>query len=142
MGYTTSFEGRFDLSRCLTVEEYNTLKEFNEKDHRSERYHPDSYHCQWVPTEDGKGIEWDEGEKFYRYTEWLEVLIDRYFEPWGIVVSGSVKWAGEDNEDMGIITVDENAVSAKEAIISWAEDEPEGKCPTCGAFWRDGEVRP
>jgi hypothetical protein len=27
--------------------------------------------CQWVPTKDGCGIEWDGGEKFYDWTEWL-----------------------------------------------------------------------
>lgn len=31
--------------------------------------------CLWVPTEDGRAIVWNGGDKFYSYTDWLEYLI-------------------------------------------------------------------
>ena len=67
--------------------------------------------CQWIPNEDGTALEWDGGEKFYHYTEWLEYLIENFFEPWGIKVNGEVKWEGEDRSDLGKIVVIENDVT-------------------------------
>jgi hypothetical protein len=71
--------------------------------------------CQWVPTEDGDGIEWDEGEKFCSYVEWLEYLIEHFLKPWGYVLNGEVSWRGEDFYDVGTITVEDNEVSTRAA---------------------------
>lgn len=81
--------------------------------------------CQWVPTEDGRGIEWDGNEKFYDYVEWLEYLINSVFpyitadgdEP--LVLNGEIEWYGEDREDIGKIIVENNVVTAKEGRISY-----------------------
>lgn len=32
-------------------------------------------YCQWVPTADTTGIEWDHSEKFYDFTEWLVYIV-------------------------------------------------------------------
>jgi len=66
--------------------------------------------CQWRPTDDGNGIEWDGGEKFYHYTEWLSYLIDTFLKPWGYTVNGEVQWAGEDSSDRGVLIVKDNRV--------------------------------
>jgi hypothetical protein len=68
--------------------------------------------CQWVPTDDLQGIEWNGAEKFYSYVEWLTYLIDNFLGPWGYKVSGKVRWEGEDREDTGIIEVEDNVVRA------------------------------
>lgn len=73
--------------------------------------------CQWVPTEDGTGIEWNGTEKFYAYKEWLEYLIAHFLAPWGFVLSGEVKWAGEDSSDHGRLVVENNKVTAKKGRI-------------------------
>jgi hypothetical protein len=75
--------------------------------------------CQWVPTENGDGIEWDGSEKFYHYTEWLSYLIEHFLKPWGYVLNGEVEWFGEDRDDRGMIIVKDNNVSTKLAKISW-----------------------
>ena len=75
--------------------------------------------CQWVPTRDGTGIEWDQGEKFYRYVEWLEYIINNFLAPNGYVVNGEVDWYGEDRDDIGKIIVEDNYVRAVEAEISY-----------------------
>ena len=79
--------------------------------------------CQWVPTEDGYGLEWDGYEKFYNYVEWLEYLIKSVF-PWiledgdePLVLNGEIEWYGEHREDMGKIFVHNNVVTTKEAKV-------------------------
>ncbi|HAG84214.1 MAG TPA: hypothetical protein DCL61_24420 [Cyanobacteria bacterium UBA12227] len=64
--------------------------------------------CQWIPTSDGNGIQWDGGEKFYHYIAWLQYLMIHFLEPWGYQLSGEVKWQGEDPTDTGHIIVENN----------------------------------
>jgi len=67
--------------------------------------------CQWVPNMEGTAIEWDGGEKFYNYIEWLAYIIDNFLRPWGYVLNGEVQWRGEDWDDAGTIVVKNNDVS-------------------------------
>ena len=67
--------------------------------------------CQWVPSASGEGIEWNGGEKFYYYVEWLNYIIKNFLIPWGLVLNGTVKWRGEDFDDCGKILVKDNVVS-------------------------------
>jgi hypothetical protein len=73
--------------------------------------------CNWTATDDGMGLEWNGTEKFYRYNEWLEYLIANVFRPWGVTLSGEVKWQGEDPDDRGTIYVENNEVEAVEDQI-------------------------
>lgn len=68
---------------------------------------------QWIPTEDGCGLMWDGGEKFYAYVPWLKYLIKKIFKPRGYVLNGDVKWRGEDFDDIGTICVKDNKVTVK-----------------------------
>lgn len=79
--------------------------------------------CQWTPNELGTAIEWDGGEKFYDYVEWLEYLIQHFLKPWGYTLNGKVEWYGEENSDQGVIHVKDNKVQAIPARIE--QDEPE-----------------
>jgi hypothetical protein len=69
--------------------------------------------CQWTPNEEGTAIVWDEGEKFYEYTEWLWYLIENFLKPWGYVLNGTVRWQGEDSNDCGAIKVKNNDISTR-----------------------------
>jgi hypothetical protein len=66
--------------------------------------------CQWCPTDDLMGIEWDCGEKFYHYTDWLVYLIHKILAPNGYVLNGVVTWQGEETGDVGEIIVENNRV--------------------------------
>ena len=66
--------------------------------------------CQWIPTSNGGGIEWDRGEKFYKYIAWLEYIIVHFLEPWGYRLQGEVSWQGEDLSDKGRIVVEDNKI--------------------------------
>lgn len=70
--------------------------------------------CQWVPTEDGKYLEWDGGEKFYYYVEWLQYIIDKILKPRKYKLSGEVEWQGEDSSDFGKIVVKNNVITTKQ----------------------------
>jgi len=69
--------------------------------------------------EDKITIEWDGGEKFYKYSEWIEYLIKKILKPRGYKLNGEVKWEGEENEDMGIIVIKNNVVTIKKAKITY-----------------------
>lgn len=71
--------------------------------------------CHWVPTADAWGIQWDDGEKFYRYIEWLQYMIDHFLKPWGYLLSGAVSWRGEDPADTGQIRVVDNQIVSQAA---------------------------
>lgn len=66
--------------------------------------------CQWTSSDDGAHIQWDGGEKFYEYEEWLKYIIQHFLTPWGCTLNGCVEWEGEDEEDTGALTVTNNTV--------------------------------
>ena len=78
--------------------------------------------CQWEPTEDGKFIEWDGGEKFYAYVEWIEYLIEKVLAPKGYILNGTVEWQGEESDDMGQIRITNNRVEVGRAVITYKFD--------------------
>lgn len=75
--------------------------------------------CQWTPNEDGTVIQWDEGEKFYDYTEWIQYLIANFLKPWGYVLNGTVEWDGESRGDIGRIVIIDNVVTTQEGKVTF-----------------------
>jgi hypothetical protein len=159
MGYTTDFEGKFDLDRELDPKTHEFLNklattrrmkrnvfllpksgfekygfsdwgtegeffvdgdgEFGQSHERSimdyneEPKTQPGLWCQWVPTKDGMYIQWDGGEKFYSYLEWLEYIIEKVLEPRGYILNGIVEWQGEESSDFGQIKVENNKVFSR-----------------------------
>lgn len=125
MGYTTNFDGRFELNKPLTVPDSNEIRAFSEERHEEGDF--PSYYCQWVPTDDGMGIMWDGGEKFYEYVDWLIVVIDKFLKPKGYVLNGAVRYQGEEIGDVGRIEVKDNTVRQIELDATGVVE-----CPSCG----------
>jgi hypothetical protein len=73
--------------------------------------------CQWVVSEDGDQLEWDGGEKFYNYTEWLVYMVKNFFEPWGVKLNGTIEWRGEDWDDHGKIKVKKSLIKVGKDIL-------------------------
>lgn len=67
---------------------------------------------QWEVSRDGTTLEWDGGEKFYNYVEWLAYLYTDILLPMGHTLSGKIRWRGEDFDDMGEITVEGTVIHA------------------------------
>lgn len=68
-------------------------------------------------------LQWDGGEKFYSYIEWLKYLINKFFQPWGIMLNGEIEWFGEENTDMGKIIVKDNVVKVRVAKIEFEDED-------------------
>lgn len=119
MGYDTNFTGQFDLDKPLTHEHASYLNNIASQGGDMEPpagsiiddNEPAAY-CDWVPTEDGTGIEWNGAEKFGDYVDWIEYLISHFLKPWGYVLNGQISWSGDDSEDSGTIYVQNNKVEA------------------------------
>jgi hypothetical protein len=137
MGYSTDFYGRFDFNKALDDDTYELLQglattrrmkrnvdpkygtdgEFYIEDDNVgvlDYNNPPSTQpglwLQWIPTEDRLHLEWDGGEKFYSYDEWLEYLIKAILSPRGYTLNGTVKYQGEEYSDHGTITITNNVV--------------------------------
>jgi hypothetical protein len=124
IGYTTEFEGRIDLDRELTETEIEVIKAFSEERHGGDmNVDPGmpGFWCDWVPTKDGCGIEWNGGEKFYNAAEWMQLIIDRFIEPWGMIANGVINAMGESNGDIWRLHVEDNQVRVSQAVISWGD---------------------
>lgn len=79
--------------------------------------------CQWVlelehvDNEPEWVLQWDGGEKFYEYIAWLQYLITHFFNVWDIKLNGEITWQGEDSSDLGMISVVDSVVTAKEGKV-------------------------
>lgn len=148
MGYLTNFSGKFFLNKPLDDVTFNFLKKLNETRRVARRvgaqygvegeFYVDAFDsisvidynrnpqtqpglwCQWIPTDDRLGIEWDGGEKFYNYIEWIEYLISKVLAPRGYIVNGIVEWKGEDFDDVGEIEINDNIVNGKRLIVDYS----------------------
>jgi len=120
MGYTTEFSGRFRTNEKMPSPLVREMLKFAEERHGgpSEVYegYP-GFWCQWVPSRDGEGVEWDGSEKFYYYEKWLKLIIERFIIPAGLKLNGTVAWFGEDPKDVGTIQVIDNLVIIHEGLV-------------------------
>ena len=111
VGVEYGHEGEFyvDGSGDFGQEKDDTIIDFN----RPPNTQPGLW-CEWIPNDNGDALEWNGGEKFYNYTEWLQYLIDKILLPRGYTVNGECLWNGEDSADFGKIVVLNNLVTVKE----------------------------
>jgi hypothetical protein len=167
VGYTTNFEGAFEITPTLAPEHAAYLRAFSETrrmkrdaskvaqyddDSRrlvglpignageyfvGERYDCGQRHtpdiidyneppatqpglwCQWIPNAGGTALEWDGGEKFDYYVQWLNYLIKHFFTPWGYSLSGVVTYEGEDGADFGKIEIVEGRAVKRAGKRVW-----------------------
>lgn len=166
MGYTTDFEGRVTIEPPLNPHEVAYLRHFNQtrrmRRHNGPYYLGTGFHgqdhqpdiidynspdptqpglwCNWTPTDDGTGIEWDGGEKFYNSVEWMQYLINTFLRPgadlqrelakpnigrcyptefahftFDHIVNGRIEAQGEDGDDVWALVVDDNRAARAEA---------------------------
>ena len=91
--------------------DYGQTREDNIIDYNTPPITQPSLWLQWRPTKDKLHIEWDEGEKFYDYVEWIVYIIENILKPKGYILNGSVKWRGEEFGDLGTIKIKNNVVT-------------------------------
>jgi hypothetical protein len=149
MGYTTEFSGQVAIEPPLSSEEIEFLTKFaktRRMDRKNGPYFVDGtgFHgqgkdadiidrnvppegqpglwCKWVPTEDGKFIEWDGGDYFYASEQWMRYLVEHFLKPGHIAdlpflgehtLNGSILAQGEDMRDRWKLHVVNNEVSSE-----------------------------
>jgi len=129
MGFSTIYLRPFHFDRPLAPEHAKELLDFSETEHEDADGNPggngkpETYYCQWIPTADGTGLEWDKNEKFYFGTDWLVYLIDRFIKPWGYTLNGESPWYIDDFQAAGILRVTDNVVSEESAEIGQIKGE-------------------
>ena len=111
----------------------NTIVDYNQQPSTQP-----SLWCQWTPSEDGTAIEWDGGEKFYAYSEWLFYIINKILAPNGYTLNGTVIWQGEETGDVGKIHVVDNVVT----VAPWDDAETVLTAENVSNYdWKLGEVK-
>lgn len=70
---------------------YYTGEESSILDHNTPPIGQPALWCQWIPNDEGTELAWDGIEKFYCYLEWLNYLIEHFFTPWNITLTGHVR---------------------------------------------------
>lgn len=172
MGYTTVFAGNIIIDPPLNEHEVSYLRDFNltrrmdrengpyfvkgsgpfgqgdDEDVRDSNRPPEGQPglwCQWTVTEDGKFIEWDEGEKFYYAPEWMKYIVDHFlnrdvsasvredmvkqdprFEHFTFdhVCNGVIDAEGEESGDLWQLVVQDNTVLVAESEVVFGEPRP------------------
>lgn len=69
--------------------------------------------CDFEPTEDGMGIQWNGKEKTYHGAEWIHYICTHILEPAGYTLNGTMKAQGEERDDQWSIIVENNNVTTK-----------------------------
>lgn len=110
--YFVPISNNFGQERDDSIIDYNGFQE---------SVHPGLW-CQWIINDDGE-LEWDGNEKFYNYEEWLQYLIDNFFEPLGYVLNGDISWQGEESDDFGNIHVVDNVIEMQYGTRFTSMDE-------------------
>lgn len=91
--------------------------------------------CQWVPADEGRVIEWDQGEKFYEAEDWMRYLIEHFLRPGAAatyaveadaafehftfdhVLNGVIQAEGEESGDLWLLEVADNVVTTKQGRV-------------------------
>jgi CubicO group peptidase (beta-lactamase class C family) len=123
MGYSRTWTGAFRIEPQLREEHVARFEACVDR----APVDPLRSRCGWVPSPgevfvatdttsvqtQGRGwLEWDGAEKFSSGAEWLEYLLDAFFQPLGYTVTGRVTWEGEEPEDRGELSVREGVVAS------------------------------
>ena len=107
MGYSTEFKGALEIFPSLSQEQTAQVSSFCEARHctvedtnRTDPASP-SFWCDWAT--DGLSLYWNGSEKSYSMFEWLEILNEKFFKPWGCELEGQITAQGDDRDDVWAI---------------------------------------
>lgn len=119
MGYSTDFDGALTVSGDnAALDKFDVwMDELCETRHGGDwevwAGYP-GFYCQWVFDRKTCTIEWDGGEKFYEYIEWLEFVLRKCNEL-NLSADGKISWQGDGHQDRGKITVKKNQITVKKS---------------------------
>lgn len=128
MGYFTYFNGVLEFDKQPTKELVDEINKFADTRHCDpvntnvtldyapslwNHWRCEFWNGQWVLTlEEGKA---------YNYLDWFPVMVERFLDPHGLKVSGSIEWRGDEYEDSGYIEVNKNEMTIHDVVITYVE---------------------
>lgn len=122
MGYTTEFDGEFQLSRDLTSSERKRLNDFCENRHGG-NMKPDpgcpGFWCDWRFSDNT--MSWNGNEKSYDMVAWGNYLITEFLKPWGISITGMIYASGEQRGDIWAMKARGDVVNRIEGMMTFKE---------------------
>lgn len=168
MGYTTTFSGEVTIDPPLNDAEVEYLRQFagsrrmkrvkgpffvNGNDFQDDDVinvnSPDDSQpglwCQWVPSDDGAALIWDEAEKFYEAPRWMKYLLDTFIcrrpddQTLAVMVeadprlaeftfdhtaNGEVYAEGEDSDDRWMLVVKDGQVAVAGGEVVYKDPIP------------------
>jgi len=124
MGYNTDFKGVIEFDKEISEKLKDEINEFCDKRHclsetgqginTTPDYAPGLW-CNWLVTNDRKGLTWNCTEKSYEMDKWLVVLIKRFLKPKGLTCNGEVEAQGEKVGNHWLMVVVDNVLTVKHA---------------------------
>jgi len=125
MGYTTYFSGEIEVEPPLSAALVAEINAYNREDHRDEEAAGTApgIWCQWIASDDGHEILWDDGEKFYDSPLWMTYVINRWLVPNGHVGNGKIFADGEESDDHWMLEVINNEVFVRQGRIVYGGDD-------------------
>lgn len=113
MSYSTYYEGELEFSDKLSDEEKSALNAVFEGSCDFEESF--GLPCTWRIRDQKNGtfLYVENQEDVFGVEDWLSILIERFFKPWGIEISGEVIWHGRGPGDAGVIFVHNNKVKMR-----------------------------
>lgn len=124
MGYTTEFEGEFEITPPLTLDQLTEINNFMEGRHGGNinvyEGFP-SFHCDWETN--GDTIKWNESEKSYKMYEWIKLLNEKFFKPWGCMLTGDISAQGENKDDRWGMRAKDGEIKRLRAVINLIEED-------------------
>lgn len=102
--------------------------------------------CKWTVNNDGSALVWDRGEKFYRYREWLQYIIENFLKQWGYTVNGTMVYIGERADDNGELVVKNNSLVDDRSLGTAIRYKKQAEYEGGVQIWEDGthdeKIRP
>jgi hypothetical protein len=118
MGYI-EVSGAFDIISPLNSEQIVQINSYSNNCTRKYTNQPSSQ-CQWIASDDGTQIIWNGNQCFDSYLEWINYLIVKYFEPWGLSLKGSVELWGSSQNDRCSIVIAKNISINDDELYDYA----------------------
>lgn len=111
MGYCTRWDGELDLSRQLTLNEYNELDDLLDRDFKSPSCsYGNAWHSFGINRKGTQITTPEDSGKTYYWKESLQFIID-WLGAKDIKLNGRLKWFGEEAGDLGKVTVVDSVIT-------------------------------
>lgn len=113
MSYYTRFSGGLALSRQLTLDEYRDLEDNWVDGAKLQIKGCGLYGEVWSPwsiNKEGTELYIECSGSAYYWEEVLQLMVDQFFTPKGIILNGEMTWDGEEGGDLGRLIVKDSII--------------------------------